>query len=296
MSTEQAVHGQTERTPSELGKNEELAVRVKAGDTAAAAQLWEQNTGLLTLISGRLYYAFRDRATSAGVTWDDVQQIGYMAILAAAKGFDPETGAKCSAYLPYHVRKEFYQLIGMRTERSRKEPLCHAGSIDAPLVADDADSGTLSEVIPDPEAAALLENTEAQIWNTQLHETLEKCLDSIGQTEADVIRRRYFKGEPITDIAATYMRSPARIQQISENALRQLRRPQISRHLRDYHSEIVSRAYRYTGFSAWKTGGSSPERWAEWAEEKEAQRHDRIRAEVRAWAESLVDSADTEKQ
>ena len=76
--------------------NEELAARVKAGDTAAAAQLWEQNTGLLTLISGRLYYAFQDRATSAGVTWDDVQQIGYMAILAAAKGFDPETGAKFS--------------------------------------------------------------------------------------------------------------------------------------------------------------------------------------------------------
>lgn len=250
--------------------NEELAARVKAGDTAAAAQLWEQNTGLLTLISGRLYYAFRDRATSAGVTWDDVQQIGYMAILAAAKGFDPETGVKFSTYLPYHVRKEFYQLIGMRTERSRKEPLCCAGSIDAPLVADDADSGTLSEVIPDPEAAALLENAEAQIWNTQLHEALERCLDSIGQTEADVIRRRYFKGEPMTDIAEAYMR-----------------RPQISRHLRDYHSEIVSRAYRYTGFGAWKTGGSSPERWAEWAEEKEEQRCARIRAEVRQWEESL---------
>ena len=91
----------------------------------------------------------------------------------------------------------------------------------------------------------------------------------------------------MTDIAEAYMRSPARIQQISENALRQLRRPQTSRHLRDYHSEIVSRAYRYTGFGAWKTGGSSPERWAEWAEEKEEQRCARIRAEVRQWEESL---------
>lgn len=292
MSTERAVRSQTERTPSELRKNEELAVRVKAGDTAAAAQLWEQNTGLLAVVSGRLYYAFQDRATSAGVTWDDVLQIGYLAVLAAAKGYDPSVGAKFSTYLTYHIRKEFYQLVGLHTERSRKEPLCRAGSIDAPLASEDADSGTLSEVIPDPAAAALLENTEAQIWNTQLREALEKCLDSIGQTEADVIRKRFFEGFTLAEIASAKERSTERIRRIEENALRQLRRPQVSRHLRDYHIEIVSRAYRYTGFGAWKTGGSSPERWAEWAEEKEAQRYAQIRAEVRQWAESLGKSTE----
>lgn len=256
-----------QRVNREKISNENLALRVKAGDIAAAHQLWQQNRGFLALIGWRLFSGFLTRAAAAGVTWDDVQQVGYFAILAAAQGYEPDAGAKFSTYLSYHVHKEFYRLLGLQTERSRKDPLYHAGSLDEPLSKENTDGATLAEIIPDPAAADQLEDVEARIWNAQLHEALEKCLDSIDQRAADVIRRQYFGGETLTEIAADYMRSPELIRRISNNGLRQLRRPHVLCHLRDFRDEREARAYRHTGFEAWKSGGSAPERWVEWLEE-----------------------------
>lgn len=268
--------------------NEELAILAKAGDQQATAQLWKQNQGVLSMMEWRLFSSYRGRAAAAGVTWDDVQQIGYMAILAAAKGFDPETGAKFSTYLPYHVRNEFYQLVGLRTERSRKEPLCRASSLDEPLDKEDADGSTRAETVPDQTAAVQFENAEEKIWTAQLHDALEKCLDDIPPEGADVIRKHFFEGLTLAEIAAAKTHSTERIRQIEAKGLRQLRHPSILRRLQQYHGEIVTRAYCFTSFGAWKNGGSSPERWAEWIEEKETRETEQLRQEVQQWAEGLL--------
>lgn len=126
--------------------NEELAARVKAGDNGAAAQLWEQDQGLCSLLGWRLYSAYRERAEAAGVTMEDVQQISFPAILAAAQGYDPQAGVKFATYFPYHFRKEFRALVGLRTERQKQEPLCRACSLDAPIDAEDAESATRAEL------------------------------------------------------------------------------------------------------------------------------------------------------
>lgn len=269
--------------------NEELAILAKAGDQQATAQLWKQNQGVLSMMEWRLFSSYRGRADAAGVTWDDVQQIGYMAILAAAKGFDPETGAKFSTYLPYHVRNEFYQLVGLCTERSRKEPLCRASSLDEPLDKEDADGSTRAETVPDQTAAVQFENAEEKIWTAQLHDALENCLDDIPPEGADVIRKHFFEGLTLAEIAAAKTHSTERIRQIETKGIRQLRHPSILRRLQQYHGEIVTRAYCFTSFGAWKNGGSSPERWAEWIEEKEAREKEQLRQEVLQWAESLLD-------
>ena len=255
-----------QRANREKITNEDLVLRVKAGDTKAAHQLWINNRGFLAMIEWRLFAGFASRAAAAGVTWEDVQQIGYFAILAAAQGFDPDAGAKFSTYLFYYIKKEFYRLVGLHTERSLKDPLCYASSIEEPISQESEDDNTLAEIIPDPTAAEQMEEVEMRIYTSQLHEALEKCLDSIDPRAADVIRRKYFKNETITKIADIYMRSPEKIRKILGKGLRQIRRPDILCYLREYHSEQKSRAYRHTGFEAWKEGGSSPERWVEWLE------------------------------
>ena len=276
--------------------NEELAILAKEGDQQAAAQLWKQNQGVLSMIEWRLFSSYRGRADAAGVTWDDVQQIGYFVILAAARGFDPDAGMKFASYLTYPVRNEFYRLVGLCTERSRNEPLCRASSLDEPLDKEDTDGSTRAETVPDQTAAAQFESAEERIWTAQLHDALEKCLDDIPPEGADVIRKHFFEGLTLAEIAAAKTHSTERIRQIEAKGLRQLRQPSILHRLRQYRGEIVTRAYRFTSFGAWKNGGSSPERWAEWIEKKQAREEEHLRQEVQQWAESLINAPEAPKK
>lgn len=250
--------------------NEALAARAKAGDKEAAAQLWQQNRGLLGTWGRRLYAAYRERATASGVTLEDVEQISFPAVAAAACGYDTAQGTQFTTYLAYHFRREFFALVGLRTERQKQEPLCRACSLDAPIDAEDAEGTTRAELVPDAGAAARMENAEDKIWTEQLHAALEDSLQAIDPRLASVLRQRYFSGMTHTQLAAVMGVSKQRIQSQEQAGLRAMRRRNSCR-LAQFRAEIVSRAYRHTGFSAWKTGGSAPERWAEWAEGKAAE-------------------------
>lgn len=250
--------------------NEALAARAQAGDKEAAAQLWQQNRGLLGTWGRRLYAAYRERATASGVTLEDVDQIGFPAVAAAACGYDTAQGTQFTTYLAYHFRREFFALVGLRTERQKQEPLCRACSLDAPIDAEDAEGVTRAELVPDAGAAARMENAEEKIWTEQLHAALEDSLQAIDPRLASVLRQRYFSGMTHTQLAAVMGISKQRVQSQEQAGLRAMRRRNSCR-LAQFRAEIVSRAYRHTGFSAWKTGGSAPERWAEWAEGKAAE-------------------------
>lgn len=248
--------------------NEALAARAKAGDKEAAAQLWQQNRGLLGTWGRRLYAAYRERAAASGVTLEDVEQISFPAVAAAACGYDTAQGTQFTTYLAYHFRREFFALVGLRTERQKQEPLCRACSLDAPIDAEDAEGTTRGELVPD--AGAQMENAEEKIWTEQLHAALEDSLQAIDPRLASVLRQRYFSGMTHTQLAAVMGVSKQHVQSQEQAGLRAMRRRNSCR-LAQFRAEIVSRAYRHTGFSAWKTGGSAPERWAEWAEGKAAE-------------------------
>lgn len=250
--------------------NEALAARAKAGDKEAAAQLWQQNRGLLGTWGRRLYAAYRERAAASGVTLEDVEQISFPAVAAAACGYDTAQGTQFTTYLAYHFRREFFALVGLRTERQKQEPLCRACSLDAPIDAEDAEGTTRGELVPDAGAAAQMENAEEKIWTEQLHAALEDSLQAIDPRLASVLRQRYFSGMTHTQLAAVMGVSKQHVQSQEQAGLRAMRRRNSCR-LAQFRAEIVSRAYRHTGFSAWKTGGSAPERWAEWAEGKAAE-------------------------
>ncbi len=269
--------------------NEALAARAKAGDKEAAAQLWQQNRGLLGTWGRRLYAAYRERATASGVTLEDVDQIGFPAVAAAACGYDMAQGTQFTTYLAYYFRREFFALVGLRTERQKQAPLCRACSLDAPIDAEDAEGTTRAELVPDAGAAAQMENAEDKIWTEQLHAALDECMERIDPRQAFVLRSRYYEGKTQAGTAAALNVAPQYIRALERNAFRAMRRPINMKRLESFRAEIVSRAYCHTGFSAWETGGSAPERWAEWIGEKETREKEQLRQEVQQWAESLLD-------
>lgn len=88
--------------------NEELAALAKAGDRQAMAQLWEQNKGLLFTLFRKLTSRAGSRMASAGVTWDDVEQCFYLAIVDAVALYEPGRGMSFASFLSYPVKSQFF--------------------------------------------------------------------------------------------------------------------------------------------------------------------------------------------
>ena len=145
--------------------------------------------------------------------------------------------------------------------------MAEAERLDAALPG--VEDVTLADAVPDPAAQADFEAAEARTFNAQLRQTLEASIDTLKPAEAHPVRGRPFAGKTLQALGDELGVSRERARQLEARALRRLRgRPA----LQAYREEITSRAYRGTSFAAWKANGSVPERWAEWAEAKEAQR------------------------
>ena len=236
--------------------NEELATRAKAGDHDALTQLWEQNRGLLAILFRKLARKTEDRMAAMGVTWEDVEQCGYLAIADAVTLYDPEAGALFSSFLRYPVMTQFFELIGWRTEKQKRDPLGQSLSLDEPITGEDG--GTRADLVPDAQA---FESIEERLYTEQLHAALEQCLDTLEQKQAEAVRFRYYSGLSLAETGAKLGCNTEYARQLEQKGLRKLRHPQNARRLEQYREQIITtHAYHGTGFSAWKYGGSVEER------------------------------------
>lgn len=240
--------------------NEDLAVLVKAGNRAALAALWEKNRGLLSLMFARLVKnpGSAARMNAAGVTFEDLQQEGYFAILKAAQGFDPAVGAKFTGFLKYAVMTVFFHAIGMRTRHQLGDPFMTAARLDEPLSNENADGETRGDQIPDPAAALAFDDAGEQILTRQLRAALDACLAEIDGRQATAIRAKYFEGRSLAQISRALCVSPERVRQLQECGLHTMRHS--CGRLESFRREIIgTRSYRGTGVTAWKERGSVEE-------------------------------------
>lgn len=98
------------------------------------------------------------------------------------------------------------------------------------------------------EVIAGAENTEEivaeQVFNEELRESLEKCLEYLTPDQAQVIRLRYFEGNTLTDIATKMEKTISRAQAIDTEALDRLRKGKPRKILLNF---LDSEADRYAG-------------------------------------------------
>lgn len=257
--------GQTAGKRGESASNEVLAVHAKAGNTAAAAQLWEQNKGLLYTLCRQYVTRYAWRAAAAGVTWEDIEQEWYFIICEAAQRYEPAKGVLFITLLPYIVQKHMAEVFGIRTKRAQNDPLSKAASLDEPIDAEDETGATRADLVPDPAAAAAFEKAEQDIFIKKLHDDLECALAKLEPKQAAALRGRYYMGYTFRELAESMGCNPSMARTLEVAGLSAIRRK--AKFLQPYLDEIrTSRAYRGTGFSAWAYGGSVEERIAEYLE------------------------------
>lgn len=283
-----------EKQPKATGQqdtNAALAALAAAGNTFALGQLWEINKGLLHRCFWQWYAKNKAVADEHGITLEDFEQEGFFAVQAAAKAYDPEKGS-FATLLGYYVQNRIRKVVCgehgrlMTTEDGREvrisaNPLNGSISLDTPLDDTDGGSATIGDLQEDPATAQAFQTAEDELYTEELHAALEEALNKLTAKQADVVRRHYFGGKCLSEIARednTTISAPYNHEQAAFLALR--RNPALAR----WRDEVIStRAWRGTGWNAWNRYGSVQERTVEYLEKKEEERFDYY-----AWRDQMI--------
>ena len=190
----------------------------------------------------------------------------FLAISLAVRLYRPERDTLFASFLSYPVKQVFYNLIGWRTERQKRDPLGQCLSLDEPISEVDG-TGLRGDFIPDTNDA--YKDAEDWLYTEQLHAALDECLATLEPEQAEAVRCRYYCGLNLKDTGARMGITPEHARNLESKGLRKLRNPQNVRRLEQYRQQIISEgAYRGTGWAAWNNSGSVEERTVAYLEDK----------------------------
>lgn len=194
----------------------ESAVAVQAGQ-ADYLQLWE---AVQRFAHDRSYRWSMAIGGSSGMTTEDFMQCAFLALVDALNGWDLKSGAFLTWY-SLRLKSAFTEASGLRTERTKKDPLRKAIPLDAPLTDDEGDAFTLADIVPDPDAVADINHVAELDFQQRRHKALEAALAKLSEAQRAAVVGRYCYGKK-TDMRACGA------------ALKALRHPSISQQLRQY--------------------------------------------------------------
>jgi RNA polymerase sigma factor (sigma-70 family) len=199
--------------------NEELAVKIKDGETGLIEELWLQNIGLIN--QKARHYIPTDRSTDKFELGDLMQD--------AVEAFDPLREFKFTSYLGYHLRNAFHRELGIT--KNHKSTLRRATSYDAPQQGAEEGNLTIKDTLPDEAAGRVYDELLDAITEEQDFNIVMAGMKKLEPRQRDVIIQHYINGSVLETIAAEYGLTRARIQQIEALGLLKLRRMKVIREL-----------------------------------------------------------------
>lgn len=230
--------------------NEALVARIQNGERELLPELWAQVERFISQQARQ-----RSRLLRGIVPEEDLYQSGYLALVDAVETFDPSMGMSFVGWLALHLKTAFSEAAGYRSEKQRRDPIHRAASLDLPI-GDDADGETLADTVADPNSLQGFQEAEDRIWVEQLHAALDQAMERLPEGQAGTLRRRFYHGQTLGDIAATEGVTRETVRQREVQALRILRRPGICRELREFVEERTP-YYLHVGVSRFSSTGSS---------------------------------------
>lgn len=229
--------------------NEEIAVRIQAGETDLMEQLW---IGVEKLVRREANRVSGATGGKCGVDSDDLYQCGYLAMVAAVETFNPENGSFAN-WLILYLKTAFAEATGRRTTKDRMEPLNNSVSLDKPL-GDEADGASFVDLVPDPAAAATMDSIEDKLWRDQLHEAMEGVLAELPEEQSAVLRCRYYEGQTLAAAAEKLETTAEEVRKLEKISLKELRHPRLAKRIRPFYDFDY---YGGAGLGAFKSSGMS---------------------------------------
>ena len=217
----------------------ELIKRAADGDRDAAGALYEANRGLIYKIANG-YGSMCE--TDIAVSLDDLAQVGYFAIMEAARTWKESEGS-WSGWLVLHLRTEFNKALGRRNGRFLR-PERGAASLDAPLSDEDVDGDSMLDQLADE---TLPESGEALI-KAEIVRGVRAAVQRIpNDRQRYVIAETELKGRPYRELSEELGISIETVRGDHNRAFKALRRDRELIALKKAHCIDPMTYYRYKG-------------------------------------------------
>lgn len=201
--------------------NEELVDLIQNGERDRLPELWDQ---VERFVAVQAHKRLVLSAGLGGVEFGDLFNAGYLALVAAADSFNPLAGCAFIGWLALALKTAFSEAGGYRSRKQARDPLHRASSMDAPIGGDDDGDSTVGEFQADPTAVQALEDVERRLYLDQLHDALERALATLPAQQSGTLRRRYYRGQTLDEIAAADGVYKETVRQWQKKGLRALRR------------------------------------------------------------------------
>lgn len=224
----------------------DLLALARQGDENAAAQVLEENSGLIWAVVRRYF--------GKGVEPDDLYQLGCLGFLKAVRGFDPEYGTQFSTYAVPKIAGEIRrylrdnglikvgrslreQSISVYTARERlrtqlgREPVLSELSEATGLSAEEIAAAELASAPPDSlqqenaEGLTLESTLASPVTEEQVLEkiALRTAIDSLPEREQKTILLRFYKGLTQQQCARILGVSQVQVSRLEKRAIEKLR-------------------------------------------------------------------------
>lgn len=198
--------------------NEELAVRIKAGESELMSELLVQVERFAAQQARKFFNAYADRCRQLGLELEDIQQEGFFGIQSAVEAFDPARGVLFLTYAGYQLKKAFFRAAKMNYHNWQGNTVYQATSLDEPLTET---GGTLAAVLESPE------DVEAEavdrVFTEHLSRDLDTAIADLPQPWAETIEAIYYIGMRPADLARRLGVARATVGAKHRRALRNLR-------------------------------------------------------------------------
>ena len=177
--------------------NEELSIRVKSGGGQwETLELWEV---VRRFIDKKANLFYSRRGNNFRIELEDLRQAGFIAMLDAVDVFDPDKGGNFLGTLDLTLKKRFAEVAGIRS--SKRDPIQYSDSTNVARFDDDPDGETLEDFIEDPRGEYAFCIVEHSDYIEYVHRLLDAAIDRLTPHQQEYIRRHYWEGQTLEQIA-----------------------------------------------------------------------------------------------
>ena len=200
--------------------NEQLALKIQAGETHLMGKLWEQSEGFVFQQAGKFYKQHFNRCKSLGIEFEDLTQEAYLALYEAVKNFDAEKGYKLLTYARFHFIKRFYAALGLH--RATRKYTEVSFDVVAKINAN-GDYISLLDILADETAETEFENIAEQDYLSKVTPILQAVLNDLSNTQRETALTCFGRGLSYAEYARQKGVSKATTSKAAKRALNNLR-------------------------------------------------------------------------
>lgn len=232
--------------------NEELVSKIQQGDTGAIGALWDNVCLLVRKMAVRFHRATDGRG---GLEVEDLEQVGFLAMVNATETYNPEKEAKFSTWLCIYLRKYFQEASGRlyQTTNGRLMPRDALDtSVSLNLVLGDDEDTELMEITEDPTAS--LDSVDDLIWHEQLRKAVSDVMRELPEDQTAVMRCRFWENLTQEEAGRQLGYDAGAVRRAEDKALRTLGQSRYRKKLLPFYDFSC---YSGTGLGAFKNSGAS---------------------------------------